>query len=184
MSDNNVFERFVADQLADDGSGAAQAERIAALIHERTSERRQWPRWLALIKEPPMRTNSRLAVGSPTARVVAILAATFLLILAMATIGVGAQRLLAAEDEASIIVAADGSGDYITIGEAVAAAADGDKILVRPGTYVESTVVDKDVRISGDGPLVGHDRMVIMAAEHVDVAGHVAEVAAIWRQLA
>ena len=33
---------------------------------------RQRPRWLALIKEPPMRISSTLAVGSPTARLAAI----------------------------------------------------------------------------------------------------------------
>ena len=81
---------------------------------------RRYPRWLALIKEPTMRTDNSLAVGSPTARVAAILATTLLLAVAMATAGVAGQRLLASDGE--IIVAQDGSGTYETITEAVAAA--------------------------------------------------------------
>ncbi|MFV2063827.1 MAG: pectinesterase family protein, partial [Chloroflexota bacterium] len=53
---------------------------------------------------------------------------------------------------ATHIVAADGSGDFSTIGEAVDAAAEGDTILVKPGTYTEAIVIDKDITISGDGP--------------------------------
>ncbi|MFV2064668.1 MAG: hypothetical protein ACC726_14335, partial [Chloroflexota bacterium] len=42
-------------------------------------------------------------------------------------------------------VAADGSGDFGTIAEAVAAAVDGDTVLVQPGTYTEAIVIDKDI---------------------------------------
>ena len=48
------------------------------------------------------------------------------------------------------IVAADGSGEFASIGAAVAAANDGDTIVVRPGTYMESVTVDKDLTIMGD----------------------------------
>ena len=41
-----------------------------------------------------MRTISRMTVGSPTVRVVAILAAIFLLIVTMAAVGISVQRLL------------------------------------------------------------------------------------------
>lgn len=96
-----------------------------------------------------MRTNSRTTVGSPTMRVAAILAATLLLALALAAAGVAGQRLLAA---GPIVVATDGSGDYTTIQAAVVAAEDGDEILVRPGTYTEVLVIDKDIVLRGDGP--------------------------------
>jgi hypothetical protein len=51
----------------------------------------------------------------------------------------------------TIVVAPDGSGDARTITEAVAMAGDGDAILIRPGIYQESVVVDKDISIRGDG---------------------------------
>jgi nitrous oxidase accessory protein NosD len=53
---------------------------------------------------------------------------------------------------ARITVAQDGSGMYATVTEAVAAANDGDTILVRPGRYAESVVIDKDIKLLGDGP--------------------------------
>ena len=50
------------------------------------------------------------------------------------------------------VVATDGSGDFSTIAEAVTAAAEGDTVLVRPGSYVEAIVIDKDITLTGDGP--------------------------------
>ena len=50
-----------------------------------------------------------------------------------------------------IIVAQDGSGDARTISEALDLAADGDTILVRPGTYAESLTITKDITLRGDG---------------------------------
>ena len=44
-------------------------------------------------------------------------------------------------------------GDFGTVSEAIAAAKPGDRILVRPGLYQESLVVDKPLEILGDGPL-------------------------------
>jgi F-box protein 11 len=45
-----------------------------------------------------------------------------------------------------------GPGDYATISEAVAAARDGDTVIVRPGRYEESVVVEgKTITIRGDG---------------------------------
>ena len=51
-----------------------------------------------------------------------------------------------------LTVSADGSAMFRTIGAALALAVDGDEILVRPGEYRESLIVDKSVRIRGDGP--------------------------------
>jgi hypothetical protein len=52
---------------------------------------------------------------------------------------------------AILIVDADEPGGYATISAAVAAAADGDTVLVRPGTYSESIVIDKTLTLQGDG---------------------------------
>lgn len=44
-------------------------------------------------------------------------------------------------------------GDFATVSEAIEAAKPGDRILVRPGLYQESLLVDKPLEIIGDGPL-------------------------------
>jgi len=51
----------------------------------------------------------------------------------------------------STYTVAPSGGDFSTITEAVAAAEDGDTILIRPGTYTESVVIDKDITVMGDG---------------------------------
>ena len=80
-----------------------------------------------------------------------------------------AERTLAerVEREERALVAARtlvvGPGGYATITEAVEAAHDGDTVLVRPGRYEESVVVEgKTITIRGDGErdaiVVGWDR--------------------------
>ncbi len=51
-----------------------------------------------------------------------------------------------------IVVAADGSGDFRTIREALSVASEGDEIVVMPGRYAESAVIDKSVTVRGEGP--------------------------------
>jgi len=165
MNEHIDFERTVAGHIADEGV-SPPSDAFYDELFSRAADKGPRPEWLALIKEPPMRTNSHLAVGSPTFRVAAILAATFLLAVALAGIGIAGQRLLAADD--AIVVAADGSGDYTTISEAVAAAVDGDMIMVRPGEYTDPVYVDKDISVIGDGPrdeivIGGHDMSATIA---------------------
>ncbi len=147
MNDQHDFERLVADSVQSIGL-VAPSDGAHELTSSRVRQSRQDPEWLALIKESPMRSNSHVAVGSPTVRVMAILAATLLLAVALAAAGAGVQRLLAA---GPIVVAQDGSGHYTTINEAIAVAEDGDEILVKPGTYPEVVVIDKDIVLRGDG---------------------------------
>jgi len=123
---------------------------------------RRMPRWFALIKENPMRTNSHVVVGSPTARAATLLAATLLSMVALATAGIAGSRLLAA---GPIIVAQDGSGDVTTVGDAVAIADDGDTIVIRPGTYVESVLVTEAITIRGEGD---RDSIVIEQGQDAD----------------
>ena len=58
---------------------------------------------------------------------------------------------VAAQDGATLRVAADGSADHQTISAAIEAAAPGDTILIAPGEYVENLVIDKPVTLRGDG---------------------------------
>ena len=159
MNDDFRFERLFEDGLHELAPRRAP-DRLRTTVKAETSEVRPRARWLALIKEPPMRINSRTAAGSPTARVAAIMVATLLATLLVISAGVAGARLLAADGP--IVVDQTGGGHYTTIGEAVAAAKDGDEILVRPGTYVEAVVVDKDITLRGDGPV---EDVVITALE-------------------
>jgi Tol biopolymer transport system component len=92
MNDDR-FERDVASVLA--GLGPTHApDGLLADVFLTTGRMRPRPRWLALIKEPPMRYSSRVAVGSPTFRLITIAAITLLLLAAsLAAVGVGARVL-------------------------------------------------------------------------------------------
>lgn len=95
-----------------------------------------------------MRIRSRVAAGSPALRLAATLLLVMLLaILATGTIVTGASLL----STPAIVVAQDGSGTVKTITEAVAAAQDGDVVLVKPGTYRESIAITEDITLRGDG---------------------------------
>jgi parallel beta-helix repeat protein len=53
------------------------------------------------------------------------------------------------------VVDSAGRGDFATVGAAIRAASAGDRILVRPGLYEESLLVEKQLEILGDGPVEG-----------------------------
>lgn len=78
---------------------------------------------------------------------------------------------------AILIVSEQGHGDYTSINEAIKHAQPHSRILVRPGTYVERVILDKEVEIVGDGPrehifLENHDGgSLIIGTEHALVHG-------------
>jgi Tol biopolymer transport system component len=96
MIDDQQLEREVASVF----TGMAPSRGPDALLDDvflTTGRMRPRPRWLALIKESPMRTSSRVSVGSPTFRLISIGIGTIVLLLAgLAAVGVGA-RVLSAE---------------------------------------------------------------------------------------
>jgi len=51
----------------------------------------------------------------------------------------------------TVIVSANGNGDFARIGEALRNVAANTRLLIRPGSYNESLVIDKNVEIVGDG---------------------------------
>ena len=59
-----------------------------------TGQMRPRPRWLAILKEPPMRISTRVAVGSPTYRLAAVVVLTLLLAVAATAGVIGAASLL------------------------------------------------------------------------------------------
>jgi len=159
MNDDARLERLFEEGLADLAPARAP-DRLRTNIKVETGRGHPRPRWLALIKEPPMRTSSRLAVGSPTMRVAAIVVATLLIAAMVIGASFAGASLFAADGE--IVVDQTGNGDYTTITEAVAAATDGDEILVRPGTYTEAVIIEADITLRGDGPV---EDIVIEAPE-------------------
>ena len=124
---------------------------------ERMETAPQRPGWATRERWFPMPTQ--VAVDQ-VRRTVVVMGALLLLVLAMAAAFVVGSRLVASTT--TIIVAADGSGDVTTLGAGVAMAADGDTVLVRPGTYIEVVTVTQDVTIQGDGDI---ERIVISATD-------------------
>lgn len=114
-----------------------------------------------------MRTSSSLIVGSPTTRAAAIGVATLLLALSIIGAGIAGSRLLAADG--ALVVDPNDASAYQTISAAVAAAGDGDTILIRPGTYEESVAITSDIALEGDGARGG---VVIAFASPDDGAAH------------
>jgi parallel beta-helix repeat protein len=166
MSEQTDFERAVAQGIASEHVAAAPSDAFFDDLISRAGRSGQRPEWLALLKEPPMRHTSSLAVGSPTARIAAIVAATVLLLTALVGAGIAGSRLLAANG--IIVVDPSGNGTTTTIQDALAMADDGDEIVVRPGIYDAPITITDDVilrgedresvilKISPDGPTLDH----------------------------
>ena len=93
MTIDDRFERLLADVLAD-AAPVREPDRLVPEYLRAARREHRWPRWLALIKEPPMRFSSRVAVGSPTFRLASIMALTMALVVALgAAVAVGASML-------------------------------------------------------------------------------------------
>ena len=118
MSERIDFDRTVAGHVASEGVTPPSDAFFDQLL-SRAGHTRQRPLWLALIKEPPMRISSSLAVGSPRARVVAIMVATLLLVLMVAGAGIAGSQLLtpSPDDETAFptgtFVAAEWSNRFV-----------------------------------------------------------------------
>jgi parallel beta-helix repeat protein len=154
MNDDRILEREMAAVFAESAPSRGP-EQLLDHVFQTTGRARPRPRWLALTKEPPMRISSGVAVGSPMVRLATVLIATLLLaVLATGGVVIGASLLA----PGAIVVAQDDSGTYTTITAAVAAANDGDTILVKPGVYRESITITDDITLRGDGP---RDQVVI-----------------------
>jgi Tol biopolymer transport system component len=93
MTSDDRFEQLLADVLAEAAPMREPDRLVPEIIRAARREHRR-PRWLVLLKEPPMRLSSRVAVGSPTFRLASIMALTLALVLALgAAVAVGASML-------------------------------------------------------------------------------------------
>ncbi len=93
MTTDSRMERDITDALDAEVAGSMPAD-LEHDILATTGRMRPLPRWLALLKEPPMRIHHRVAVGSPTVRLIGVMALTIALALATAgAVAVGASLL-------------------------------------------------------------------------------------------
>ncbi len=92
MNQNVSLERMVATWMTDEVSGRVP-ERLLDETLQVTSRLRPEPRWLALLKEPSMTTQARVAVGIPSRRLVFVAALAALLGLSLLAALVGSQLL-------------------------------------------------------------------------------------------
>jgi hypothetical protein len=147
--------RVLADWFEADAPRQEPLPLLGATL-ARTARMKPRPSWRASERWLPMAVAVRPAVLPRPVLYVALLTGLLVGILAA---GLYFGRIVSSvalpsprpSGPQTIVVAQDGSGDVRSITEAVAMATDGDVILVRPGTYREAVVVDKDISIRGDG---------------------------------
>lgn len=148
MNTNSELDRIVAtwleSRVADPphGSLAAALARVEDVPHQR----RWWQRWWPRRGRTTDGDRNRLLFSS-------VLAVAGVAVLGLAAAVSVQQRtndpVVSVPIGTTYVVAADG-GDFDTISQAVAAAADGDTILIGPGTYEEALIIDKDITVIGD----------------------------------
>ena len=90
MNQPMSLDRFVAEWMADNAPAGPNEELVDQILTA-TARQRPRPRWLALLQEPPMTTQTRVLAGSPTRRLA--LATILLLAAVIAAVGIGAFLL-------------------------------------------------------------------------------------------
>jgi streptogramin lyase len=94
MHRNSSLERSIAGWMADEAATDMRSDaRVIDQILTATGRVRPLPPWLALLKEPPMRIQTAVAVGSPTPRLLLVAALIALLALAAGVAVVGSNLL-------------------------------------------------------------------------------------------
>ena len=139
MNDDLRLERTATDLLDAAAPSRAPAGLLADTLAS-VGRTRQRARWLAYLKEPPMRTPNGVAVGSPTFRLVSIALLTLALVLGLTAAVVGGASLLLKTAEVpppfglakNGLVAYANDGDIYTVDPATGATA-GDRHRARGG---------------------------------------------------
>jgi hypothetical protein len=154
MNANDPFERMIAGYMASEGSASVSDRRLDDALAS-TSRMRPYPRWLALMKEPPMRISSPVVVGSPTLRLAVILALTLALgLLGAAAVAAAASLLPSPSTLAPFGPAANGSLVYSLAGDIYLADADGGN----PRAILAGDTVDRYPWFSHDGRTIAFVR--------------------------
>jgi hypothetical protein len=168
MNTNSEVERIVHDWLevrvVDPPHGSLE---LALARTEDVSQQRHWWQWWRGYPRGAGSDRNRLVFGAAAiATSVALIALVIALGLRQASVepvlpvdpASEVEAILPVEPETVVRPGPDGTtwsvaaegGDFATIGAAVAAAADGDTILIEPGTYEESVIIDKDITLRGN----------------------------------
>jgi len=90
---DRTLELLVTAWMADEAAPSRAPEAVLEDTFKRTSRARPEPRWLAVLKEPPMRTQTGTAVGVPARGLVLAAIVAALVALAVGLALVGAQLL-------------------------------------------------------------------------------------------
>jgi Tol biopolymer transport system component len=97
MNHDHSLEREVTEAFFE-AAPSREPDRLFDSIMRSTGRMRPRPRWLALLEEPPMRYRSQLSAGSPTLRLTTLLAATLILLVALAGAAIAGASLLRSPD--------------------------------------------------------------------------------------
>jgi outer membrane protein assembly factor BamB len=97
MSPRPSLERSIAAWMADEAA-FGDDDALFNDVLAATGRARPEARWLALLKEPPMRMHSRVAVGSPTARILLVALVPLLLLLVSFAVVLATQPSDATDD--------------------------------------------------------------------------------------
>jgi WD40-like Beta Propeller Repeat len=147
MNIERRLETEITDVLLAEVAGSVP-DRLLDDILTSTSRIRPLPGWLALLKEPPMRIHHRVAVGSPTARLVWVSALVLAVVLATAgVVAVGASRLSGPPAPPPFGLATNGSMYYADNGDIYRANTDGSN----PVAIVTGPTTDRFPGMSRDG---------------------------------
>jgi hypothetical protein len=132
--DDARLARLAADWMTDAVAGTASDEHLNQILTA-TGRMRPSPRWLALLKEPPMRiqTQTRLVAGLPGRRLIFILATLALLVLALVASIVWYAGSHQPDRPAPVFGLARNGSVFTTNG-------DGDIISVDPNTNAQRTI--------------------------------------------
>src|SRR5215212_8018513 len=89
LTDDSALRRYLGEVFAEEVAATASPRHLDQIISA-TGRVRPLPRWLALLKEPPMRLNTRVAAGAPGRRLAIALA----VVLALTVAAVAAAMVL------------------------------------------------------------------------------------------
>ncbi|MEP6639291.1 MAG: PQQ-binding-like beta-propeller repeat protein [Chloroflexota bacterium] len=157
MNENLSLERMISAVMADEAAGFVP-DRMLDDVLSSTARLRPAPRWLALLKEPPMRVDLRSAVGFP-ARSLIIALGVVLMIVAAAAVAVGASLLFRAPSSAG--------GDWPMFrGDATRSGVALQGPAGRPALrwrYQATSSVSGNISIVGDMVFVGSDDGILHA---------------------